>query len=107
MENIISMPSRLDYCFGFQAVASVASLDLCTNLIIFLNGEVIGLASLNGNYNVRQRGKRLSKCITQIVLRLSTQAATHTYSHSSAHRLYSACRKISSQKQLFITFVLI
>lgn len=98
MENIIAMPSRLDYCFGFQAMASVASLDLCTNLIIFLNGEVISLAGLNGNYNVRQRGKRLSKCISQIVLRLFTQTATHRY---------SACRNIAGQTQLFITFVLI
>lgn len=97
----MTMPSRLDYCFGFQAVASVASLDLCTNLIIFVNGEVISLASLNGNYNVRQREKRLSKCISQIVLRLSTQEHLYT------HRFYSACRNISGQTQLFITFVLI
>lgn len=48
------LPSRLDNCFGFQAAAFVASLDLCTILIIFLNREVISLASLNGNYNVRQ-----------------------------------------------------
>lgn len=81
MGNIITVPSRLDYCFGFQAVASVASLDLCTNLIIFLNGEVISVASLNGNYNVRQRGKRLSKCISQILC-MSTQAATHRNSNS-------------------------
>ena len=62
-------------------MASVASLDLCTNLIIFLNGEVISVASLNGNYNVRQRGKRLSKCISQILC-MSTQAATHRNSNS-------------------------
>lgn len=54
METIITMPSRHDCCFGFQAMAAVAGLDLCTNLIIFLNREVISLASLNGNYNVRQ-----------------------------------------------------
>lgn len=46
---------------------SVASLELCTNLIIFLNGAVISLASLNGNYNVGHREKRLPKCISQIV----------------------------------------
>lgn len=51
------MPSRPDYCFCFQAMASVASLDLCAILIIFLNWEVISLASLNGNYSVRQEGK--------------------------------------------------
>lgn len=51
------MLSRLDNCLGFQAVVSVASLELCTNLIIFLNGAVISLASLNGNYSVRQREK--------------------------------------------------
>lgn len=85
MENIIIMPSRLDDYFGFQAIASVASLDLCTNLIIFLNGEVISLASLNGNYNVRQREKRLSECISQIVVCLSTQAAIHTHINTCAH----------------------
>lgn len=103
MENIITMPNRLDYCFGFQAVASVASLDLCTNLIIFLNGEVISLASLNSNYNVRQRRKKLSKCISQIVLCLSTQAATHRYTRLYKQILFS----ISSQTQLFVTFVVI
>lgn len=71
------MLSRLDDCFCFQAIASVASLDLCTNLIIFLNGEVISPASFNGNYNVRQREKRLSQCVSQIILHVSGQAAAH------------------------------
>lgn len=78
----------LDDCLGFQAVVSVASLELCTNLIISLNRAVISLASLNGNYNVRQRGKRLSKCISQIV-------CVHTGWNTQichTHRFYSAWR---------------
>lgn len=70
----------LDDCFGFPGSSVCGySLDSCTNLIISPNREVISLASLNGNYNVRQREKRLSECISQIVLCLSTQAATHRY----------------------------
>ena len=58
----------------------MASLDLCTNLIIFLNREVISLASVNGNYNVGQREKRMSKCISQIVLRFP-----HRQPHTRIH----------------------
>lgn len=51
--------SQVDYCFCFQAMDC---LQLYTNLIIFLNGEVISsLAGLNSNYGT-QRGKRLFEC---------------------------------------------
>lgn len=57
MVNIIAILGRVDYGFCFQAMAFVDCLDLYTNLIIFLNREVISLlASLNSNYDGRQRG---------------------------------------------------
>lgn len=57
MENIRAILSRVDYCFCLDCLESY------TNLIIFLNGEVISsLDSLNGNYDGRQRGKRLFEC---------------------------------------------
>lgn len=63
MVNVIAILGGVDYCFCFQAMAFVDCLDLYTNLIIFLNGKVISsLASLNSNYDGRQRGKRLFKC---------------------------------------------
>lgn len=61
--------SRVDYCFCFQAMAFVDCLESYTNLIIFLNGEVISsLVSLNGNYDGRQRGNRLFECTLERVL---------------------------------------
>lgn len=47
----------------------VVCLESYTNLIIFLNGEVISsLARLNGNYDGRQRGKRMFECTLERVL---------------------------------------
>lgn len=58
--------------------------DLYTNLIIFLNREVISsLASLNGNYDGRQRGKRLFKCTLERVL------FTYTNKHKQIHTCIS------------------
>lgn len=68
MENITAILG-VDYCFCFQAMAFVVCLESYTNLIIFLNGEVISsLARLNGNYDGRQRGKRLFECTLERVL---------------------------------------
>lgn len=50
-----------------QTLRFVASLELCTNLIIFPNRAVISLVSWNNNYSDGQREKWLSQCISQIV----------------------------------------
>lgn len=78
MENIRAILSRVDYCFCFQAMAFVDCLESYTNLIIFLNGEVISLlASLNGNYDGRRR-KRLFECALERVLLAHKNWYIHT-----------------------------
>lgn len=69
MENITALLSRADCCFCFQAIGFVDCIESYPNLIIFLNGAVISsLASLNGNYDGPQRGKRLFECALERVL---------------------------------------
>lgn len=94
MENIIAI-LRVDYYFCFQTRVLVDCLDLYTNLIIFLNGEVISLlASLNGNYDGRERGKRLFKCTLERVLFAHTNRYMHIYERESSH--------CGGQKQMFV-----
>lgn len=52
-------------------------LDLYTNLIILLNGEVISPAILNSNYNGRLKGKKAtSLCFTNTSVFVHTSSST-------------------------------
>lgn len=63
--------------FWFSCYGSVDCLDLYTNLIILLNGEVISPASLNSNYNGRLKGKRAtSLCFTNTSVFVHTSSST-------------------------------